>query len=318
MSVTAEPEWASKSTTSFIDFYGSTQTKSFVGIKIRTGAFGYMSWFQINQLIFTCTLGISWIILPCFLIFFLAMYCLGELSNIYRGFVFGDVQLHRAFTGVSARIMEIGWTHADMADNYSNRGTLQDLSLDRICKRMDLVLQSCEDLDEGERLNFSKFVFEEAGRHEHRNVTLEDMMLVMTSNENLGHKDIVSIIDKDDNQDKSNLEWFFWDPTLKAFAKDRITLQDEEMSKEAAKARQSASIAGNAEDRLEDMLVHGRILQALKLFSNTTYMAERAQNIVQMVRDNAGKKSVRGKSMRGKSMRAKTQMGKGKSTYSGH
>jgi len=225
--VEAVPAWMPRKLVNVIDDQGSVYSRTYSGVRITVKTTAMFSWFQLYKVVYGATLLLVWFRIPYYVVFYFAVLCLGALSEIYQGFLYEDVNLHREFNGVSARLLKSTYGFIDCHD--ISEGGSQGISLDQMSKRLEYILEKSEDLDKGERDMLTKFFFSECCSELPKSKTKclqqQDFVKPFTDDENLQFEDIISIIDSDTSR-RNVLEKFFMDESLKAFNKEADKLME--------------------------------------------------------------------------------------------
>jgi len=214
------PAWMTRKTVEYIDDRGSTRTRTFGGVRFKFNQKGLFSWFQLNRVIYTLSLGLAWLQIPFFLVFYFAIMCLGTLSEVYTGFLYEDVDLHREFNGTSSRMLEVSYGFHDVHDVEENDHKVWGASQSRMKRRMDMLLELSQELDKKDRDQFTNFFFLNCATQmpsHRRALKIEDFRRPHMLNENLLFEDVLKIVDSD-KASGNILEMLFMDDSLKEFS----------------------------------------------------------------------------------------------------
>mmetsp|Transcript_49613 Transcript_49613/g.156159 ORF Transcript_49613/g.156159 Transcript_49613/m.156159 type:complete len:600 (+) Transcript_49613:46-1845(+) len=221
MTIQALPAWSTHTVILFLDSEGSTVTRTYHGIRVHRERRGTLGWFQLNQVIYTWSLYSAWLQVPFLIAFYFAVLCLGTLSDVYCGFLYEEVDLHREFNGVSARMLELSYGFHDLHDQEERDGRVWGATKHRVQNRMDAILEHDKDLDKTERQQFTNFLFglcsSTMPSGENRAIQLEDYRRPHMKLENLVFEDVLQIVDSD-RSSGNILERIFMDDSLKEFS----------------------------------------------------------------------------------------------------
>jgi len=213
--------WMSHTSVEFIDAHGSSRTRTYQGVRMLFKHKGHLSWFQLNKVIYAVSLLIAWMQIPFFVVFFFAITCLGTLSEVYTGFLYEDVDLQQEFNGVSSRMLAHTYGFHDLHDREEADYQLWGISKQRAKRRMDMILDSSEELDEEERNRFTNFFFANCSSSMQssniRAIQIEDYRMAHMTNENLLFEDVLRIVDSD-RRTGNIFEIIFMDASLNEFA----------------------------------------------------------------------------------------------------
>mmetsp|Transcript_31747 Transcript_31747/g.73684 ORF Transcript_31747/g.73684 Transcript_31747/m.73684 type:complete len:590 (-) Transcript_31747:82-1851(-) len=266
----ANPTWMARTAVELLDPYGSTRTRTFHGIRLLFKRKGTFNWFQLNRIVYTLSLGVAWLQIPFFIVFYFAIYGLGTLSDVYTGFLYEDVNLHHEFNGVSSRMLGISFGFHDIHDVEEMEHAQWGASQHRVSKRMDRILEDFEELDVGERKQFTSFFFARCASKMASDLPamrLQDYMRPHMTNENLLFEDVLQIVDSD-SYDGNFLERLFMDASLKAFGATAENREAKLLGRERKKTLMSRSWMSH-----EQMMQHVRAEKSLEAMRSLPSLA---------------------------------------------
>mmetsp|Transcript_34101 Transcript_34101/g.98149 ORF Transcript_34101/g.98149 Transcript_34101/m.98149 type:complete len:591 (+) Transcript_34101:95-1867(+) len=280
LTVRALPAWMTHQKLVFTDNQGSTLTRHFHGIRVSNTNSGVLSWFQLNKVIYTWSLYSVWLQIPVYLVFYFAIMCLGTLSNVFKGFVYEEVDLHREFNGVSSRMLELTYGFHDLHDLEETDRLTWGATKGRIRNRVDRILDHDKNLDVAERTQFTNFIFDNSASSMPggtKAMQLDDYRKPHMTNENLLFEDVLQIVDSD-RQVGNMLERIFMDDSLKEFSAAAEKAEAEILGKRRAKR------SGNhrANGGLQKLIDHCKAHKTLKVMGqiNTIARANYGQEVI--------------------------------------
>lgn len=199
-----------------LDQHGSTRFRKYYGIQVRftsKGSFGWVDPVYITQsLLNLFTQAVVMIGVVKKAIFLLAMYGLGYLSQVYRRFIYQQVNIGRECEGVAARLVSFSEAFHAMQD------VAHGVSEQRIFQRFKKIFKYRDDLSSKEIFRIAKVFFnsmaEEEGHPIHGAlINMQEFSQACCANEALTFELFAGIFDED--RKRSILENVFQDASIK-------------------------------------------------------------------------------------------------------
>jgi len=170
---------------------GSCRTRYHYGVQVDFSATGEFGYFDFNQLAVTVGSGLVYTVVPVVLISYLAMYCLGPVSNIYYEADKQHMRIHDELTGTTFRILSYVNTFRSLANGKD--GLSKSIVLEEV--RALFEYTDILSLEKQERL--ADLIFQKVAKEGSSEILLREFVAACTSNESICMPDLVELFDSD-------------------------------------------------------------------------------------------------------------------------
>lgn len=225
VTVKGVPAWVTRKAPDNTDQLGSLRVRTYTGVRVRVFTQGSFQFFQGQQVIYAIALAISWIRTPYYFFALFAVTCLGTLSEVYRRFIFQETNMYQLFNSVSSRMLEVSYGFSDLHDLQEEQDQVWGISLRRLRRRMELLMDSCKALTEEQRDLFIQYVFTHtAGRMPSgKPAVCSDQYLAAACNAEPISKSDITLMINAESQRVNIFESFFMESSMQAFHEEDLT-----------------------------------------------------------------------------------------------
>lgn len=226
----------------------STRLRWYNGIRVQFTQSGTFGWVNTNMaLIEFLTSVLVFIGLAKKVVFFFAMHCLGQLSNVYKRICFQKVSLEDECYGLAARLMSHCATFGKIQD------TPQGITEGGMYKNFVRIFRHTAELNSREIKRFVKFVFDpmNGGRFCQKKdeaITVDEFATACSTNEDVTFEQLIRIFDA--HREKGFLERCFMDDSIRSvFESDAEMKASQADNKESDLEMQVSPVLVNIEPK---------------------------------------------------------------------
>jgi hypothetical protein len=201
LSVRARRQWTQVRRKSYLLPFadGSRIERTYSGILIDFKVGGTFKFNDVAAIFRGVTSIVIWLGIPIWVLYFFAIFFLGNLSSIYNRVIHQELSLSSACVGLAGRLISHTSAFADVQDFP------EGLSKGRLHERFQMIMQYNTSLDEDEVQKFVDFVYagiaiagdEEQTGDAQNLIDVQDFCTVFSANEPLSFDSLVKIFDKD-------------------------------------------------------------------------------------------------------------------------